>query len=55
MRLIDYIESKLEFQFSVPTMKIVRLLAVMTLKELLERCRKQWGLGLAPISNMNNL
>ena len=54
MRLIDYIESKLELpKFSVPTYENSTTFSGDDIERVAEECRKQWGLGLAPISNMN--
>lgn len=54
MRLIDYIELKLELpEFSVPTYENSASFSGDDIERVAEECRRQWGLGLAPISNMN--
>lgn len=54
VRLVDYIETKLRLPaFNVRTYEETHTYTGDDVERVAEECRKEWGLGLGPISNMS--
>lgn len=54
VRLVDYIETKLRLTpFNIPIYEDTQNYTGDDIERVAEECRKHWGLGLGPISNMS--